>query len=183
MQDRLRLAIDLDGVVADFNAGWISRYNAQFGTALSPDDVVMWDAPTELTHFADMGQFWRWARTSGDGASIFRVLDPYPGAIDALHRLAVRHDLVVLTTKPRFAVDDTHEWLTEHRVPSTEVHIVDDKATVDCDVYLDDADHNLEQLLARRPNATVCRYVRPWNRHHDGAIDVRDWQEFERVVR
>ncbi len=52
----------------------------QFGTELLPEHVDIWDAPTLLTHFTDMGEFWSWARTSGDGASIFRILEPYHGA-------------------------------------------------------------------------------------------------------
>ena len=146
-RSRLRLGIDLDGVVADFNAGWIERYNAQFGSDLLPEHVDIWDAPTLLTHFTKMSEFWSWARTAGGGASIFRVLQPYHGAIEALERLAARDHIVIVTTKPRFAIHDTFEWLAEHRVPTTEVHIVDDKSEVDCDIYLDDADHNIEALL------------------------------------
>jgi 5'(3')-deoxyribonucleotidase len=179
---RLRLGIDLDGVVADFNAGWISRYNGDFGTELLPEHVDIWDAPTLLTHFTDMGEFWAWARTSGDGASIFRILEPYHGAIEALERLATRHRVVIVTTKPRFAVHDTFEWLAQHRVPTTEVHIVDDKTTVACDLYLDDADHNLTALRTAHPGSVVCRYVRPWNQPHDGVTDVETWSDFEAVV-
>jgi 5'(3')-deoxyribonucleotidase len=179
---RLRLGIDLDGVVADFNAGWIERYNAQFGSALLPEHVDIWDAPTLLTHFTNMSEFWSWARTAGGGASIFRVLQPYHGAIDALQRLA-RHDhIVIVTTKPRFAVHDTFEWLAEHRVPTTEVHILDDKSEVACDVYLDDADHNIEALVAAHPTSLVCRYVRPWATSHAGAVDVTNWEQFEHQV-
>jgi 5'(3')-deoxyribonucleotidase len=178
-RSRLRLGIDLDGVVADFNAGWIERYNAQFGTTLLPEHVDIWDAPTLMTHFTDMGEFWSWARTAGGGASIFRVLQPYHGAIEALERLGRNHHVVIITTKPAFAIHDTYEWLAEHRVPTREVHIVDDKSTVECDVYLDDADHNLEALVAAHPAALVCRYVRPWSRAHPGVVDVADWSAFE----
>ncbi|MGB0114139.1 MAG: hypothetical protein WBP59_13025 [Ilumatobacteraceae bacterium] len=179
---RLRLGIDLDGVVADFNAGWISKYNEHFDAELTPEHVDIWDAPTLLTHFTHMGEFWDWARTSGGGASIFRILQPYHGAVAALDRLAAHHRIVIVTTKPHFAVHDTYEWLAEHRIPTTEVHIVDDKTTVDCDVYLDDADHNLEALSAAHPDATVCRYVRPWNRAHAGVSEISTWQEFEQLV-
>jgi len=181
-RSRLRLGIDLDGVVADFNAGWIERYNAQFSSDLRSERVDIWDAPTMLTHFTDMSEFWSWARTAGGGASIFRVLQPYRGAIAALDRLSVRDQIVIVTTKPRFAVHDTFEWLAEHRVPTTEVHIVDDKSEVACDVYLDDADHNIEALLDARPESLVCRYVRPWSTSHAGAVDVADWSEFEHQV-
>ena len=179
---RLRLGIDLDGVVADFNAGWIERYNDQFGTTLLPEHVDIWDAPTLLTHFTNMSEFWSWARTAGGGASIFRILQPYHGAIEALERLSRRHHIVIVTTKPRFAIHDTFEWLAEHRIPTSEVHIVDDKSSVGCDVYLDDADHNIEALVAARPDALVCRYVRPWSRPHPGAVDVMGWAEFEAQV-
>ncbi len=181
-RSRLRLGIDLDGVVADFNAGWIERYNAQFGSDLLPEHVDIWDAPTLLTHFTNMSEFWSWARTAGSGASIFRVLQPYRGAIEALERLARRDRIVIVTTKPGFAIHDTFEWLAEHRVPTTEVHIVDDKSEVACDIYLDDADHNIEALLHARPNSLVCRYVRPWSTSHAGAVDVADWSEFENQV-
>ena len=97
-------------------------------------------------------------------------------------RLARRNHIVIVTTKPRFAVHDTFEWLAQHRVPTTEVHIVDDKTTVSCDVYLDDADHNLTALRDAHPDSTVCRFVRPWNEAHDGVVDVADWDDFATVV-
>ncbi len=180
---RLRLGIDLDGVVADFNAGWIERYNQQFGADLLPEHVDVWDAPTTLTHFTNMGEFWRWARTAGGGSSIFRILQPYHGAVEALTRLARDHHVVIVTTKPHFAVHDTFEWIAEHRIPTREVHVVDDKTTVSCDVYLDDADHNVRALVRARPESLVCRYVRPWGTQQRGAVDVTGWGGFEQVVR
>ncbi|MEQ8839939.1 MAG: hypothetical protein RIB98_03085 [Acidimicrobiales bacterium] len=184
---RLRLGIDLDGVVADFNHGWTTRYNRDFPELLARDltaaDVVEWDAPTVLSHFASMSEFWRWAETCAEGRSIFHGLEPYDGAIDALDALRrAGHHLVILTTKPYFSVHDTYDWLARHRVPSTEIHILDDKTQVACDVYLDDADHNLEALAASHPDALVCRYVRPWNRAHAAAVDVHDWDDFTAAV-
>ena len=184
----LRLGIDLDGVVADFNHGWTWRYNRDFPGRLegdlTADDVVVWDAPTLLTHFVDMGEFWTWAETCAEGRSLFHGLDPYPGAIDALGALrAEGHHLVILTTKPHFSIHDTYDWLARQQVPSTEIHILDDKTQVDCDVYLDDADHNLTALIGAHPGATVCRYVRPWNRKVTGAIDVDGWARFAAAVR
>lgn len=178
----IRLGIDLDGVVADFNSGWIPLYNERFGASLTVDDVDGWNSPVRLTHFTSMSQFWGWSATAGQGSSVFRILDPYPHAIDTLHRLSRRHHIVIVTTKPDFAIHDTYAWLAEHRVPSTEVHIVDDKASISCDVYLEDADHNLEDLHASRPSSLVCRFVRPWNHAHAGVIDVEEWSDFEALV-
>jgi 5'(3')-deoxyribonucleotidase len=192
---RLRLGIDLDGVVADFNTGWVDRYNQQFATALHPGQIATWDAAPALTHFEDMTEFWLWARADADTApangdgevdghrpSIFRELPAYPDALPALHRLAGDHDVVVITSKHDWAVPDTLEWLAEHRMPSREYHFTWRKWDVDCDVYLDDAPHNLRALATQRPDALVCRYVRPWNAPTPGTVDVHDWEQFARHV-
>jgi len=36
----MRLGIDLDGVVANFNAGWMRRYNDEYGTDLKPESAA-----------------------------------------------------------------------------------------------------------------------------------------------
>jgi len=194
----LRLGIDLDGVVADFNRGWMRRYNAQFCARLEPGLVAAWGDLHTHTHFPDARAFWRWASGIGNGAgddgsggaclgtrpSIFRDLPPYPGALDALRELdRAGHRVVILSHKPDWAVHDTLAWLAEHRVPTREVHLIAEKASIPCDIYLDDADHNLAAIRRARPQAVVCRYVRPWNQADAGLVDIRSWSDFLTFVR
>lgn len=178
----MRLGIDLDGVVADFNSGWIRRYNSDFGADVAFDAVEAWDAIPSLTHFRHMGDFWRWAQDH-DGHSLFRHLETYHGAVETLWQLVKRkHHIVILTTKPPWAIHDTFAWLAEHRLPTREVHILEHKWEVDCDIYLDDAVHNLTSLVSERPDRIVCRFVRPWNAPVDGVRDVDDWESFTQLV-
>ncbi len=177
----LRLGIDLDGVVADFTSGWIDRYNQQFGTSLHRDQATMWSAPVEMGAFSSMGEFWRWA--SGLEGGFFRQLDPYPdalGTITALHDAG--HRIVIITSKPSWAHEQTHRWIAAHELPTREVHITRDKASVACDVYLDDYNRNLLKLVAERPRATVCRYVRPWNDPIPRVRDVHGCAAFTDIV-
>lgn len=180
----LRLGIDLDGVVADFNRGWTSAYNDTFGAELAPEMVTTWDSPIELTHFPDMDAFWEWASDHG-GHSVFRYLEPYPSAVETLCALeAEGHELVIVTAKPDWAVHDTLRWLADHRIPLRAIHMTEDKYTVECDVYLDDAPGQVESLARHRgTTATVCRFVRPWNHPVEHARDVHDWDEFHAAVR
>lgn len=178
----MRLGIDLDGVVADFNSGWINRYNADFGAGVAFDAVKAWNAIPSLTHFPHMGAFWKWAQDH-DGHTLFRHLETYPGAVETLWRLVHRrHQVVILTTKPAWAIHDTFAWLADHRIPTREVHILEHKWEVDCDIYLEDAPHNLEALVAHRPNRVVTRFARPWNSPLVGAHDIDDWETFEEFV-
>ena len=177
----MRLGIDLDGVVADFNTGWMTLYNDQFGTALTPDQVVTWNGMLPLTHFGSISEFWAWARNDG-GPGLFRHLPTFPEALPALERLARNHEIVIITTKPAWATSETYAWIADQRLPTHEVHITGDKWRVDCDVYLDDGPHNLELLVTERADRTVCRFVRPWNTHVPGVIDIPDWDSFEALV-
>ncbi|MEN8114554.1 MAG: hypothetical protein ABFS21_09210 [Actinomycetota bacterium] len=177
----MRLGIDLDGVVADFATGWVSRYNDEFDSNVSSEQINHWDAMGDLTHFESMGAFWRWA-ARGDHGSVFRHLDTYPGALETLKRLKRNHEIVIITAKPDWAVHDTFAWMADHKIPTREIHITEAKWRVPCDVYLDDSPRQIDELHRNRPEAVVCRFVRPWNEPVFGVRDVRDWDEFEALV-
>ncbi len=179
----LRLGIDLDGVVADFNAGWTALHNSEFGGALTSDMVTMWDGLHQLGGFDDMDAFWAWARGNERRPSIFRHLELLPGALDTLHRLdAEGHQIVIVSTKPDWAVHETLHWLADNALPTREVHLTFSKYEVDCDIYLDDAPPVLPELVEHHPDALVCRFVRPWNKPVDGTVDVTDWSDFHAIV-
>ena len=178
----MRLGIDLDGVVANFTQGWMNFYNRDFGTHLRFEDSQNWGDLVALTHFKTMNEFWAWS-SDLDGHSVFWHLDPFPGAVEAVRSLVDDgHHVIVITTKPSFAKQDTHDWIERHRIPAAEVHILQDKWLIDADVYLDDGPHILPQLVQHRPDRTVCRYVRAWNTHVAGAIDIYDFDEFRELV-
>jgi 5'(3')-deoxyribonucleotidase len=179
----MRLAIDLDGVVADFNTGWMRLHAAEFGSELRPEMVDSWNCLHRIGGFQDMGAFWEWASPKSHRRSIIRHLDPYPHALDSHRTLADRgHRVVVVTTKPHWARTDTFNWLADVDLPTTEVHLHDRKYEVDCDAYLDDAPYVLEELVEHRPGALICRFVRPWNVPVPGVIDVGEWSEFVDLV-
>lgn len=179
----LRLGIDLDGVVANFNAGWTELHNAEFGGSLTPDLVTSWNGLHTTAGFADMDAFWEWASPNGHRRSIFRHLDVLPGALETLRTLdAEGHTIVIVSTKPDFAIHDTYHWLADNEIPSREVHLTDTKHDVDCDVFLDDSPVVLPDLVRHRPSATVCRFVRAWNEPIGGAHDVSSWEEFHALV-
>lgn len=176
----IRIGIDMDGVLADFDTGWMTRYNTDFGTTLEASLVQRWDGLYKLTHFGSMADFWAWAQ--GDGRSTFRDAPPLPGAIETITRIGERHRVAIVSSKFDWAIPDSLAWLADHRVPAREVHFLWDKWRAACDVYLDDAPHHLHQLSTRLPGATVCRMVHPWNDPMPGVVDVHSWDEFERVV-
>jgi hypothetical protein len=49
-------------------------------------------------------------------------------------------------------------------------------------VYLDDSPLVLPSLRRYRPEALVCRFIRPWNEPLDGVTDIGSWADFYRIV-
>ena len=143
--------------------------------------VRHWDGIPPLTHFTDMDAFWSWAEAGSP--TFFRELPLFDGAHEIMHRLWTHHEIVIITSKHRWAIPDTLAWFAEHRLPADEIHFSWRKHEVAADIYLEDSPANLELLSNERPDATVCRFVRPWNEPLDGVVDVTSWAEFEQVVR
>ena len=179
----MRLGIDLDGVVARFNEGWTALHRSEFSSAVTADRVIGWDGLHHVGGFSTMDEFWTWAAPQGHRPSVFRHLPLFDGAAETLHGFAAAgHQIVILTAKPDWAIPDTLAWLGEHRIPTREVHFVEDKWSISCDFYLDDADHNLVAIRDQRPDAEVVRMVRAWNNPHDGVVDAHDWSDVHEVV-
>lgn len=173
----MRLGIDLDGVVADFDGGWTRMYAEEFGRP--PHQAVReWDGLHRLTHFADMAEFWDWMHSR----EIFGQLDLVPGALAGLTELAADHDIVIITAKQDAAIPQTLRWIADRGLPTREIHFTSAKHEVACDVYLDDSPRVLPRLVQHRPQALVCRMVAPWNEPVPGTVDIAGWPEFVAAV-
>ena len=133
-------------------------------------------------------EHWEWLWDEGVKKGMFRYGHLYKGSAEALRELAEMVDIVVITHRPANAVQDTLEWLAYNRVPATEVHILtkeQPKWEIACDLYLDDAPHNIKGFLEHRPLALSMLWARPWNVDYQrvAPVVVRDWSEVIKLTR
>ena len=148
---QMRIGVDLDGVVADFTKGWTTQYALDFGKEISEEEITDWGLSKPLTHFEKDLDFWNWAMDI-NGSSIFRHLELYENSQETLVELSkMGHEIVIISSKPWWSIHDTLIWLGENKIPTKEVHFIEDKWTIDCDAYLDDAPYQLENFLKKVP--------------------------------
>ena len=174
---QMRIGVDLDGVVANFTKGWTKYYEEEFGKKILEDDIQSWGLSEPLTHFKEDLDFWKWAKDI-NGSSIFRNLEVYENSVETLNELSKSgHDIVIISSKPWWSIHDTLMWLGENKIPTKEIHFIEDKWTIDCEVYIDDAPYQLENYKKNTVDKKIIRFVRSYTKPLDGVFDIHNWKE------
>lgn len=187
----LTIAVDLDGVVADFDAGWRHVYGQWFakrtrpqrGDSIAPSPElpppsVQWDDVLTNTQFDTMAEFWAWV---DDVPYFWQTMPLIPGALGSIRRLRkAGHRLMFVTARHDKAYKGTTEWLLYHGLGSHSLHMTGEKFKLqEPQVFIDDSPHQLEQLTSNgRP---AIRFDQPWNSGCPG-IRANDWTEVERII-
>jgi 5'(3')-deoxyribonucleotidase len=174
----MRIGIDADNVLADFQAHWSNLYEQWFPWS-TLGDLSAWNAIVDSTHFGSKNQFWNWVDSV---PGFWQSMPVEPGAQGAVYELKrAGHDLLVLTNRHERASVQTRFWVEEH-LPLGSVssihHIPGDKSIVDCQLYIDDNPERLLELAAKRPNVVI--FDQPWNQEVEtkpGLIRCKGWKE------
>ena len=183
---RFVLGVDLDGVVADFEAGlrpiaaeWLGVDKSELTRELSYG-FPEWD----LDPYGGYAALHRFAVKERD---LFEKLPPIAGAPAVLRRLSALDVRIRIITHRLYikwfhqeAVQQTVEWLEHHGIPYWDLCFMRDKGAVGADLYIEDSPANVEQLRASGQEVLVFR--NSTNRHiADPGVD--DWEAIEAEVR
>ena len=173
---KLRLGCDLDGVVYRWSD--TARYILQAYRNESPGESLDYDwIKNHITP-----ESWQWLWTDGVAKhGLFRYGSIYKGMRKFLEDVEPLYENVVITSRPDSARQDTIDWLAFQKLPTSEVHIVgpgQPKSEIEpqCDVYIDDAIHNCQDLMINTKGLVVMP-DRPWNQGYYGD----DYTRFHRT--
>ncbi len=171
---RLRIAIDMDEVMADALAEHVRRYNAAFGARVAIDDL-------HSRHLEDLiPPAHRAAAGELLDASFFADLAVLPDCQEVVRELAARHDVFIVSAAMDVpsSFDAKFRWLRRHFpfIPPAQIVFCGDKGIIDADYLIDDRARHFEgfkgrPLLFSAPhNAGERRYPRV-----DSWIGVREF--------
>jgi 5'(3')-deoxyribonucleotidase len=166
----MKIGLDLDGVCYRYESTaryMIRRRMQERGLAVTPELYEVsryWDWIKAYASKDD----WKWLWSGAIEEGVYRYGHVVEGAIEGAQAISRLGDTTIITARPKGAIHDTMAWLELmfNRVPLAGVVIQSDgqkKSEVpDIDVYIDDAKHNLEDLLDNT-DAMVIQFVQPWN--------------------
>jgi len=161
---RLRIAIDMDEVMADALGEHIRRYNAAFAGSVSVADLT----GRHLEDWVPASQ--RAATEALIDASFFEDLPLLPDCQAVIRDLAERHDVFIVSAAMDVpcSFDAKYRWLQRHFpfIPPGQIVFCGDKGIVDADYLIDDRARHFARfkgrpLLFSAPhNAAETRYPR-----------------------
>ena len=174
-----KLGIDLDGVVYNFHDTFRKWLECELDRELPP----LSGSDPELhakEWMLDKKAWWKHFDQCARDGTLFESGDPIPGALDGLNALNdAGYRISFVTTRPERYRDSTVRWLQKYGITYDALLMVEDKATAEVDLLLDDFTNNVMAFLATGRPAIL--YTQPWNREMD-MVRVNSWREFTKQM-
>jgi 5'(3')-deoxyribonucleotidase len=143
----MKIAIDMDEVIADPISKFIQLYNRDFDVPL---DLVL-DPGKEVHQHVPADVNRRWYEYINE-KGFFRDLPVIPGSIEAIQKLQEHHEVYIATAAMEFrnSLEDKFDWLQDHFpfIPWTNIIFCGNKV-LDVDVLIDDRIKNFSDFKGR----------------------------------
>ena len=174
----MRIALDVDGVLADVIAPWLARSN-RIRPEISRDQVDDWDfwkrfGIDRYDFYAELGACWR------DWRSI-PPTEPGLASVSREMRKLGRVDIV--TSREPQTDPFVRDWLGHHGIAYDGYVSVADgpmKADLDYDLFIDDSPLNAARMLQN--GRRIVLYSQPWNASLTGIHRISSLSEvFEKI--
>lgn len=193
----MRLGIDIDGVLADFNASFVKLVPEVTGRSLFPPypfDITTWQYPQSYGYTADEESM-VWRRVCSN-PTFWQSLPAYEDAVESLRLLAARahdgDDIYYVTSRPGVvAKRQTEKWLRQNGLADRPTVLISGKKgmcaeALDLQFYIDDRDVNVRDVAETRGEKTKTFLLdRPWNHtdvaEHEQVIRVKSVKEIGRA--
>ena len=166
----MRIAIDMDEVIADPISKFIKLYNRDYGVPL---ELVL-DPGNEIYHHVPEEVNMKWFDYINE-KGFFRDLPVIPGAIEGIKKLQENHEVYIVSAAMEFrnSLEDKYDWLAEHFpfLSWQQIMFCGDKI-IEADVLIDDRIKNFKDFKGR-----PLLFTSPHNMLISGYERVDTWQQ------
>jgi len=157
----LKIALDVDGVLADVIESWLI-YSNKIRTSISKDEITNWDfwkkfKINRYDFYEELSTCWK----------NWNTIPPTEDNLSIITENLSNFGQVDIVTARELSTDSfVKNWLNQHDITyHNYVSVIDGpmKADLDYDVFIDDSPLNAIKFLERKKN--VLLYSQPWNQN------------------
>jgi 5'(3')-deoxyribonucleotidase len=180
----MKIAVDLDGVLAESMLVWCQRANKEFGIRVKMEDLDGWSSWKKFSISRD--DFYRILDESWDDWS--EIPPTEPDIAEKVARIEKLGELDIVTGRSKRTVEAARSWVDNQKVRYRRfVRVLGwrDKILLDYDVYIDDAP-DLMPLISHSPRAWGVLYERPWNRSVEAmpkVLKAKKWDQIPALLK
>jgi uncharacterized HAD superfamily protein len=184
---KYKIALDLDGVLAELLEGFCSIYNERHKRNLSLDQINDWYffdqlgfSEEELLDFLD--EVW----------SMWWIIPPTESNLKQyLLNLTESRPIIIdiVTCRNEKTTPYVKKWLKKHKIPYRSLVIAKDvaeKLSFGYDIYIDDSPHLMKLIATNNVKAKAILYVRPWNSTFSQSKNVfraENWEQIYQILK
>jgi 5'(3')-deoxyribonucleotidase/uncharacterized protein with PQ loop repeat len=173
---RLRIAVDMDEVIADSFSKHLSWYNQRTASNLTPEMVASKGLGSLISRE-------RWEQFAGipheDG--FFADLELVPGSHEALLQLSRDHDIYIASAAMEVpsSFDAKFKWLQKNFpfIPTSQIVFCGDKNVINADVLVDDRSRHFKQF-----RGTGILFTAPHNARESAPLRADNWDDVLRIL-
>jgi uncharacterized HAD superfamily protein len=190
----MKIAIDIDDVLADFMVALIEFHNKTYKTKFKKNDFFSYN-------------LWEvWGGTRKEAAekifkfhktSIYRNIKPITGSVEAIKKLRRSNELYVITSRHSDVIENTKKWIDKYFPDlflkiyfsnsfygrSKKLKKSDICRQLKADMLIEDSFEYAIDCL--RPNRKIILFRRPWNKKYTIPKEisvVNNWSEVLKTV-
>jgi 5'(3')-deoxyribonucleotidase/uncharacterized protein with PQ loop repeat len=173
---RLRIAIDMDEVIADAFSEHLRRYNQLTGANLTKETVarngLCESIPSEHRGIFD---------SIADEVGFFADLRVIEGSQNALAILSQHHDIFIASAAMEVptSFDAKFKWLEKHFpfIPPSRIVFCGDKHIINADVLIDDRSRHFKKFPG-----TGILFTAPHNANEAAPLRANNWDEVVQIL-
>jgi 5'(3')-deoxyribonucleotidase/uncharacterized protein with PQ loop repeat len=173
---RLRIAVDMDEVIADAFPKHLSRYNEVTGSKLTKEMVAQHGLRASIPD-----DKWEIFQAIAHEKGFFADLAVIEGSQAALAELSQQHDIFIASAAMDvpYSFDDKFDWLEKHFpfVPPSRIVFCGDKHVLNADVLIDDRSRHFKQF-----QGMGILFTAPHNACENVPLRANNWKEVLQIL-
>ena len=175
----MKIAIDLDGVLADASKIWMRLLNERFDIKVDKSNVDQWD-------------FWKkigiskksFEEVFDDAWKEWQAIDETEiGLKENIDEIKDFGKTDLVTARNKKTMDDVMRWLEMTKITFDGIVVVDEnylKGNLDYDIFIDDSPIQVMEIANLDKVALI--YDQPWNRHISSSNNLIRIKNFTEVI-